>query len=264
MFIIGERINGMYKDIKEAIQRKEKGPIQKRALSQIKAGANALDINIGPASPEPLKVMPWLVETVQEVTDITLSLDSPKIEVIKEGLRVCKSPPIINSTTGQQEKLDHYLPLAREYNASLIGLTIDEKGIPKDINTRVEIAARILASALEHGQPMEKLFIDPIVMPVNVAQAQAPIVLEAIKQFTLLNDPSPHIVVGLSNLSQGGAERELINRIFVVMAIQNGLDAAIMDANDEELVNAIASAELLLNKVIYSDSYLKAYRSYVK
>ena len=264
MFIIGERINGMYKDVKEAIQKKEKKVIQDWAIAQSKAGANALDINIGPASPEPLKVMPWLVEIVQEVTDVTLCLDSPKIEVTKEGLKACKRPAIINSTTGQQEKLDQYLPLTMEYNASLIGLTIDEKGIPKDIDTRVEIAARLLASAIEHGLSMDRLFIDPIVMPVNVAQPQAPMVLEAIKQFTLLNDPSPHIVLGLSNLSQGAAERDLINRTFIAMAIQNGLDAAIMDANDKEMIDALATAELLLNKTIYSDSFLKAYISYVK
>ncbi|UCD56605.1 MAG: dihydropteroate synthase, partial [Candidatus Hydrogenedentota bacterium] len=196
MYVIGERLNGMFMDVRKGIQAKDKSIIQKVALDQIKAGANALDINVGPASDKPLEAMVWLVETVQEVTDITLSIDTPKFDVMKAALEACKNPALINSSKGEEEKLDKYMPLAKEHDASIIGLCINEKGIPKDVNGRVETAALIASKAMEHGIDMEKLYIDPIVMPANVAQEQAGIVLEAIKQFGLLSSPPPHIVVG--------------------------------------------------------------------
>jgi 5-methyltetrahydrofolate corrinoid/iron sulfur protein methyltransferase len=261
MFVIGEKLNGMFMDVRKAIQTKDKSIIHKVALDQVKAGANALDINVGPASDKPLETMVWLIEAAQEVTDITISIDTPKLDVMKAALEVCKNPILMNSTKGQEDKLDQYFPLAKKYNASIIGLTINEKGIPKDIDRRVEIAATIAAKAMEHEIDMDKLYIDPIVMPVNVAQEQAKIVLEAIKQFGLLSSPPPHIVVGLSNLGQGSSQRELITRTWLVMAIMNGLDAAIMDAADKEMTDAFATAELLMSKAIYSDSYIKAYHA---
>jgi len=259
MFVIGERLNGMFLDVRKGIQTKDKSIIQKVALDQVKAGANALDINVGPASDKPLETMVWLVEAVQEVTNITLSIDTPKFDVMKAGMEACKNPILMNSTKGEEAKLDKYMPLAKEHNASIIGLTINEKGIPKTIDARVETAALIAAKAMEFGIDMENLYIDPIVMPANVAQDQAPIVLEAIKQFAYLSDPAPHIVVGLSNLGQGAKERELLTRTWLAMAIMNGLDAAIMDAADTAMREAFITAELLMGKAIYSDSYIRAY-----
>ncbi len=259
MFVIGERLNGMFLDVKKGIQAKDKSIIQKVALDQVKAGANALDVCVGPASDKPLETMVWLVESIQEVTDITLSIDTPRFEVMKAGLKACKNPKLMNSSKGEEEKLDKYMALAAEHNASIIGLCINEKGIPKDVNGRVETAALIAMKAMEHGVDTDKLFIDPIVMPTNVAQDQALIVLQAMSQFRMLSDPPPHIVVGLSNLGQGAKERELLTRTWIVMGVLNGLDAAIMDAADEEMKRAFITAELLMNKAIYSDSYIKAY-----
>jgi len=259
MLVIGERLNGMFLNVRKGIQENDKSIIQKVALDQVKAGANALDINVGPASDKPLETMVWLIEAVQEVTSITLCIDSPKFDVMKAGLEACKNPVIINSTKGEEEKLDKYMPLAKEHDASIIALCINEKGIPKDVNSRVETAAMIAMKAVEHGVDTDKLYIDPIVMPANVMQDQATIVLEAMSQFGMLCDPPPHIVVGLSNLGQGAKERELLTRTWIVMGILNGLDAAIMDADDEEMKKAFITAELLVNKAIYSDSYIKAY-----
>ena len=260
MLVIGERINGMFLDVKKGIQEKDKSIIQKVALDQVKAGASALDICVGPASDKPLEIMPWLVESVQEVTSITLCIDTPKFPVMKAGLEACtKNPKMINSTKGEEEKLDMFMPLAKEHDADIIGLCINEKGIPKDTNSRVETAALIAMKAMEHGVDTDRLYIDPILMPANVAQEQATIVLEAMSQFKMLSDPAPHIVVGLSNLGQGAKERELLTRTWIVMGVLNGLDAAIMDADDEEMKQAFISAELLINKAIYSDSYIKAY-----
>lgn len=260
MLVIGERINGMFKDVKKAIQEKDKSVIQNLARAQRDAGADVLDVNVGPASPDQVGSMKWLIETIQEVVDIPLALDSSKPNVIRDAIDMCKKPPFINSTTAQKEKIDILLPLAIEKDASLIGLTMDEKGVPRDADTRTEIAATIITEATEKGFPMERLYLDPIILPCNVAQPQASHVLEAIKQIKILSTPPCKTVLGLSNVSQGTPHRSLINRIYLVMAITAGLDAAIIDPMDRELVEASITAELLLNKTIYCDSFLDAYR----
>ena len=137
---------------------------------------------------------------------------------------------------------------------------MDRRGVPQDVNTRVEIAATIVTTAMEMGYSMDKLYIDPIIIPVTVAQDQPTKLVEVIQQIRMLADPPPHITIGLSNVSQGTGERSLINRIFLVMAASVGLDSAIVDVLDTELMDAWITAEMLLNKQIYSDSFLKAGR----
>ena len=260
MLVIGERINGMFDDVKAAIKERNAKVIQDLAKRQVESGASVLDVNVGPSSDDPQGVMKWLIEVIQEVTPAALAIDSPNIKVVKGAFEVCKNEAIINSTTGQKEKMEALIPLAVEKKASIIGLTMDEKGIPRDADLRAEIAVRIVTYAGECGLPIENLYIDPIILPCNVAQPQAGHVLETIKQVKILSDPAPKTVIGLSNVSQGTKDRELINRIYAVMAITAGLDAAIMDPMDDDLMNAVITAELLLNKNIYCDSFLKAYR----
>jgi len=167
---------------------------------------------------------------------------------------------IINSTTADAEKLAILIPLAKKYNAKLIGLTISQKGIPQNKDQRLELAATIVAACAEAEFPIEDLFLDPIVMPVNVSQAQQKDILASIHEFKIISEPSPKTVVGLSNVSQGARQRSLINRTFLVMASAYGLDAAILDPLDRELMDASITADLVLNKQIYCDSYLDAYR----
>jgi 5-methyltetrahydrofolate corrinoid/iron sulfur protein methyltransferase len=260
MFIIGELINGMYQNIAKALKEKNKEIVQKCALEQIKTGADALDINCGPASKDPVSDIQWLVQSVQEVTDKPLALDSSKPQVIESGLKVVKNQAIINSSTADAQKLEVLVPLAKQYKARLIGLTISTKGIPQNKDQRLELAANIVSFCSEQGFPLDCLYIDPIVMPVNVAQPQMRDILESIHDFKILSDPAPKTVVGLSNVSQGTCARSLINRIFLTMAVAYGLDAAILDPLDKDLVDAVITAELILNKQIYCDSYLDAYR----
>jgi len=250
----------MYNNIGKAIKEKNKLVIQACALEQLKSGADALDINCGPASRQPASDIQWLVESIQEVTTAPLALDSSKPEVIAAGLEVLKNPAIINSTTADKEKLDKLLPLAKEYNAKLIGLTISAKGIPQNKDQRLELAAEILVNCAQQDFPIENLYLDPIILPVNVAQAQIKDILEVIREFKIISEPSPKTVVGLSNVSQGTCARSLINRTFLTMAVAFGLDAAILDPKDKELMDALITAELVLNKQIYCDSYLDAYR----
>jgi 5-methyltetrahydrofolate corrinoid/iron sulfur protein methyltransferase len=260
MFIIGELINGMYQNIGQAIKEKNKAEIQKCALEQLKAGADALDVNCGPASREPVSDIQWMVEAIQEVTDKPIALDSSKPKVIESGLKVIRNKVIINSTTADQEKLDILVPLAKKYNAKLIGITISAKGIPQNKDQRLELAANIVASCVDQGFATEDLYLDPIVLPVNVAQSQMRDILEAIHEFKIISEPSPKTIVGLSNVSQGTCVRSLVNRTFLTMAVGFGLDAAILDPKDSDLVDAAITSELILNKQIYCDSYLDAYR----
>ena len=260
MFIVGELINGMYQNIGSAIKEKNKAVIQKCALDQIKAGADALDVNCGPASRDPVSDIQWLIESIQEVTDKTIVIDSSKPKVIESGLKVIKNKVMINSTTADTQKLEILVPLAIKNNAKLIGLTISSKGIPQNKDQRMELAASIVAFCSEQGFPLENLYLDPIVMPVNVAQAQGQDILESIREFKIISEPSPKTIIGLSNVSQGTKVRSLVNRTFMTMAVAFGLDAAILDPLDTDLVDALITSELILNKNIYCDSFLEAYR----
>lgn len=260
MIIIGELINGMYKDVGKAIANKEADVIQHLAKDQVNSGANMLDVNTGPYSKNAKDDMKWLVESIQKVTSVGLALDSTKLDVIEEGLKLVKNRAMINSTNADDEKMDKIFGLAKKYNTKVIGLTMDKSGVPNSKEKRIELAAKIVARAIDYEINIEDLFLDPIVLPVNVAQTQGAWVLESIREFKLLSDPAPNTVVGLSNVSQGTKSRSLINRTFLTMAVANGLTAAILDPLDKELMDAMITAELILNKNIYCDSFLDAYR----
>lgn len=260
MIVIGERINGMFKKIGQAIASQDEAPIIEMAQAQVEKGANYLDLNVGPASDDPVSAMQWLVNTVRKATDAPLAIDSPKPDVIRAGLDIAGSNSLINSTTGEAEKLAALMPLAAEYGCPIIGLTIDENGVPRNAAGRAEVALKIVASAMEHGVPPENVWIDPVILPIAYTQNQ-PEVLKAIGECKLLSDPPPMTVLGLSNVSQGTQYRSLVNRTYLVMAIAYGLDAAIMDPLDDDLMDAMITAELLMNKTVYCDDFLKAYRT---
>ncbi len=260
MITIGERINGMFTDVKNDIKDKNASVIQEIAKKQTEAGATYLDINVGTAAANQLDTMRWLVEVTQEAVDTPLAIDSQKLEVVKAGLEVVKNKVMINSSQGEPEDLDTYIQLAKDHDAALICLTMNKAGVPQNVETRVEIAATIVEKATEHEFDMEKVFIDPIILPVNVDQKQPGYMLEVFSQVKLLSDPPPHITVGLSNFSQGTKEKSLLNRTILIMAIAAGLDTALMDVLDKDLMNAAICAEMILNKQIYSDSFLKAAR----
>ena len=269
MILIGERINGMFTNVKQAIADKDKQVIQELAKKQTEAGATYLDVNVGTAAADQEGAMQWLVETIQETCQAPLSLDSQKPTVIAAGLKVvdARNGLILNSSPlnkkSDEEILDKYMEMAEQAGpkSSIIALTMDKNGVPQDIDTRVAIAAEIVQKAMEKGFDSQRLFIDPIVLPVKVpnAQAQPGNMLAAMDQIRFLAEPAPHITMGLSNLSQGATERSLINRVFLAMAASHGLDSAIVDVLDGKLMNVLATAEMLMNKQIYSDSYLAVY-----
>ena len=256
MIFIGERINTGFKDIKQAVMDKDKAPLQAWAKKQTDAGATFLDVNLGAVSSKP-EDMCWMIEAVQEAVETPICIDTNKINILAEAIKVARPGVLINSTTAADEKLDAMMPIAAEHNASIIGLVMDETGTPKNVDKRVENAGKILAKAMELGMEPERVFLDPIVMPLKFMQDQSKNILEATRQFQLFSDPPPHAVCGLSNISNVTTHKELINRTFLVMASSNGMDAAICDVLDTDLVNAVRAAELLLDKEIYADSFAK-------
>lgn len=261
MIIIGERINGMFRDIAKAIREKDPRPVQEWAKKQEAMGAGYLDLNVGPAVADRVSAMKWLVEIAQEASKLPLCLDSTDYDAIEAGLELCKQPAMINSVPAVQEKMDRVFGLAAKFNAEVIGLAMSEEGIPKDAESRVALSMELVANCDANGVPLDSLYIDPLVLPCNVGQDHGPEVFETLRQIKLLSDPPPKTVVGLSNISQGTKDRELINRIFAVMAMACGLDAAIADACDEELVAAVATGRIFLNMDIYCDSYVDVFKT---
>lgn len=255
---IGERINGMFKDIRLAIKDKNASVIHHYARRQTEAGAKFLDLNVGTAAEDQCGAMKWLVETAQDAVKTGLCIDSQKLDVVNAGLEVARNEVLINSTKADPEALDVYMPLAKKHNASLICLTITKDGVPQDIDTRVAIAASILEKALEHEFDIQKIYIDPILLPINCDQKQAKMMADVYSQIRIMSDPPPHITVGLSNFSQGTKDKSLLNRTILTMSMAAGLDAPVMDVLDEDLMNTAICTDVVMNNIIYSDSFLKA------
>ena len=257
LIVVGERINGQFPQVAKAIDSRDAKFIQDLAHAQAAAGAHILDINTGPGREDPAGDMTWLIKTVQDSIDVKLSIDSPSLKVQQTGLALCKRPPLINSTTAEQKRMEKFFPLAKEHNAEIVCLTINEKGIPNSVEGRSEIAMTLLANAMDAGLASEQLFIDPVVLPVTAAQDQCQVLCEALTAFRTLNTPPPKTIVGLSNVSSGAEERNLLNRTYLVMLLGRGLDAAIVDPNDEELMKMVKAAEVLLNQKLYAHSFLR-------
>ena len=259
MILIGERINTGFKDIKEAVIHKDGDVIKEWARKQADKKADYLDVNLGAVSNKPEDLC-WMIEMVQEEVDTAISIDNNKPEMLIEAIPVCKKPPLVNSTTAVDEKMEALFPIVAEHNASIIGLAMDEAGSPKTADKRVENAGKLFAKMMEYDISPEQLFLDPIVMPLKFMQEQADEVLKAASQFLMFSDPPCHIVCGLSNISISTKQKRLINRTFATMLIAHGLDAVICDVMDDDLVDAMLTADLVKNRSIYADSYTEAFR----
>lgn len=260
MLLIGEKINVISKKIGAAMKERDPEPIKDMAKKQVEAGANMLDINIGPATKNGPELMEWLVKTVQETVDVPLCLDTTNAEAMEAGLQAHKGQALINSASGEPNRLKSMVELAAKYNSKLIGLTMREQGIPRDAHERVEIAVEIFTAVMEAGINPEDVYLDPLILPIAVAQATQPTteVFESIKMFKQINDPPFKTVVGLSNISNGAFEnvKETLDATLVAMLMAVGLDAAIIDPFNKELMNAVRTAQVFKNEILYCDSYL--------
>src|SRR3989304_1893709 len=247
MFKIGENIHIISPRVKEGIANRDGAFFVARARQQQSAGANALDLNIGPQKKAGPEVMGWLVDCVQEaVPGMTLSFDTTNLAAIEVGLKKVGANAIINSTSAEEERLANVPPLAARYGARLIALCMEKSGIPVSADARVGIAMeKLTPRAQEVGLPIENLLIDPLILPVSGCQEYVPHAVETVRMLKMVADPPPLTVVGLSNVSnQGPAEmRPLPTRVYMVMLMAAGLDAAILDPLDGELTEVIRIVE---------------------
>lgn len=239
MLIIGENIHIIAPKIKEAVNNRDTAYIQKVALAQWNAGAQVIDLNIGPQKKAGVEIMEWIVDAVQAaIPDVVLSLDTTNAAAIEAGLKKCKNKPFINSTSAEEERLAAMAPLAAKYGANIIALTMTKSGIPVSAEDRFSIAMEILLPKLtEAGVPVENIYFDPLVLTVAGSQEYVPNAVEAVRLMKLW-DPPLNTVVGLSNVSNqvSHENRSLINRTYLVMLMAAGLDAAIADPLDRELM----------------------------
>jgi 5-methyltetrahydrofolate corrinoid/iron sulfur protein methyltransferase len=246
VLIIGENIHIIAPRVKEAIERRETGFLQELAAREVEAGAGIIDLNIGPQKKLGTEIMPWLVETVQAVVDVPLSLDTTNLAAMEAGLAVCKQRGMLNSASADPERLDRVMELAARYQARVISLTMGVEGIPTTSDGRVGIAMEALLPAAEAaGVPVEDVFLDPLVLTVTCNQDVAQVAVESIRMFKMVADPPPTTVVGLSNVSNGcdPDSRPLINRTYLVMLMGAGLDSAIADPLDAEQMEWIRVVE---------------------
>lgn len=236
MILIGENIQILSKVVSNALKEKDEKPLQELAIKQAKAGADYIDLNVGPARKDP-DVMKWLAGVIQEVVKKPLSLDTTNPVAMEAGLSVCKIPPLINSASGKHESKEKMLPLAAKYNCDVVLSVLIDAGIPTDSSSRAEAIMEAVAYANEIGIPNERIWVDPIMMPISVDQPQ---VVELFEFMKILQDicPGAKSTLGLSNLSNGAPEhlRGILNRICLVMLDRFNCFSAIVDSFDEELV----------------------------
>jgi len=236
MLIIGEKLSIIAKRVREAMMKKDKGPIQEIATRQWKEGSGIIDANIGPAEDGGEDLMQWMVTTIQEVVPRPVCLDTTNGKAIEAGLKVHNNAwgkPLINSTSNDPERFP-ILELGAKYNCDVIGLTVGKGGLPADAEERAHIAAEIMGRAMEYGLPLDNLYLDPLVLQIATTQDQARHVIEAVKLFQHINEPPMKTVVGLSNISNGcpKALRPILNKHMFVLLEEAGLTAAIADAKE--------------------------------
>lgn len=256
--IIGERINPSGKNrFQQALQNKNFDYVQTLGVSQMDAGADILDVNVGVPGLDESELMKKSVESLSSVTNLPLQIDSGDPTVIEIGLRTFCGKAIINSVTCEKTKLSSILPLAKKYGAAVIGLTIDEEGIPKSAEKRLEIAEKILTAALGYGIPKSDVIIDCLCMTVSSDQNSAVETLRAVRM--VKEKLGLHCVLGISNISFGLPNRELINSSFLTLALENGVDLLIINPNTKAMVDAVSAYKLLRGFDFGCDNYIERF-----
>lgn len=260
MKIIGEKINGTRKAVKQAVFDRDVEFIQKLAAAQADAGAAWIDVNAGtPTEREPDDLV-WLVQTVQAAVIKPLCLDSANPAALAAALPEVKQPPLINSISGEAGRLMGVLPLAAQAQGGVIALAMDDKGIPADTEGRLAIVHRLLGETRGAGIPDEQVYVDPLVMTIGASGNAARVALATVRAVKA-EYPKVHFTSGLSNVSYGLPVRTLINRAFLTLMLEAGLDSAILDPLDKELRKALLAAEATLGIDRHCLNYTRAFRA---
>lgn len=264
MIVIGERINASNRAVGEAISNRDSRYISELARSQADAGADFIDVNAGSSTDgesQGKESMKWLIETVRAVTDKPLSIDSDNPVIIESALQVYSEEGMfINSVTAEPDKLQAVGPLAAGNGANLVALAMGSEGIPDNMKQRLEACNVILTALTGMGVKEERVYFDPLVLPVSVDARQGRVTLDTISGIKS-RYPGVNTVVGLSNISYGLPNRKLVNRAFMLMAAQAGLDAAIMDPLDTKMMSVVRIARLLSGEESSARAYMRAHRT---
>ncbi len=256
--VIGERINPTGKmRFKQALEENDLDYILNEGISQVEAGAEILDVNVGHSAIDEKTIMKSVVTALQGSVGVPLQLDSTSPEVLQSALRVYTGKAIINSVNGEEKSLNTVLPLAKKYGAAVVGLTLDENGIPETAEGRVEIAKKIISRALEIGISKEDIIIDCLTLTVSANQCAAQITLEAMKK--VKEKFGVKTTLGVSNISFGLPSREIVNTAFVTLALENGLDLPIMNPNSASMIGAVRAYRVLKNIDKGATDYISAF-----
>lgn len=257
--VIGERINPTNRKVLAAqMQAMDMTRAVQDALAQEQAGAHVLDVNAGvPGGDEPA-IMAAAVRAIQAVTDIPLCLDSSVVAALEAGLEAYQGKALVNSVTGEEERLEKVLPLVRKYGAAVIGIPNDESGISMEPEVRLAVARKIVERAADHGIPREDVLIDPLCMSVGADHRAGVVFFETLR--LIRRDLGVNTICGASNVSFGLPERPGLNAAFLAMAMQAGLTAAITNPLEPILMMMVRAGNLLLGHDEYAMNWIAAYR----
>jgi|LSQX01.1.fsa_nt_gb 5-methyltetrahydrofolate--homocysteine methyltransferase len=257
--VVGERINPSgKKSIEKALVEQDFDEIISQAIEQKMAGAHILDINVGLPQIDQKDTMVKLITELQAMVNTPLQIDSTNPEVIEAAVRIYNGKPIINSVNGEKKSMEAIFPIARKYGACVVGLTLDENGMPNTAQERLEIAKKIVYTALEYGVPKENIIIDTLVLSAATNQES---IIETLKAVEMVKaELGVNTMLGISNISFGLPKRSLLNRTFLAMALNSGLDAAIIDPLDNSMMATIDAYRVLANKDSYGMEYINKHR----
>ena len=259
MKIIGEKINGTRKHVAQAIAERDADFIKDLAQKQAGAGATWLDVNAGTHPEKEPDDLIWLIENIQSVVDTPLSLDSANPKALEIAIKAVNKTPLINSISGEPDRLEKILPIVAEYGCEVIALAMDAKKIPESFDKRMEVIDKVIEHTRATGVSDDKVYVDPLAMTIATMNQSAVIACDTIRAVHE-KYPEVHFTMGLSNISFGLPSRKQVNRGLLILAMQAGLDSAILDPLDKELQAAIVTTELLLGKDRHCLNYLKASR----
>jgi 5-methyltetrahydrofolate corrinoid/iron sulfur protein methyltransferase len=259
MLIIGERITANRKIVASAIESHDHVFIREEALQQRAAGAHFIDLNARVFAEEESHHLKWMVQTIQEDSEIVLSLDSGNPKALSGALSIHKGRAILNSVTDEKDRLDVLAPLIREFRPRVIALCMGDDGVPKDSGERFEIANRLIEKLIREGSDPGDIFVDPLVLPMSMDDKSGRSFLDALHRLSK-TFPKVNTICGLSNISYGLPARRLVNQIFLVAAITEGLNSVILDPLDRRMMANLRTAEALLGKDEYCSAYLSAFR----
>lgn len=255
--LIGERINPTgKKKLAEALQSGDLDAVRNEAVAQVEAGADILDVNVVTPGVDEIAVLPRALEKVMEAVEVPLCIDINNPAALKEALKVYEGKPIVNSVTGEENSLNEVLPLVKEYGTAVIGLTIDEDGIPKEADRRVAIAHKIVERAGSMGIPPEDIIVDCLALTLGADSSAALVTLEAIRR--VKEELGVNQTLGASNISFGLPERGIVNHTFLTLAISSGVTCPTV--NVAKVRAAILSTDLVLGRDRFAQRYMRYIR----